>query len=140
MVEFDCQIDSVESLQLAGKKFGYPLMIKSKRLAYDGRGNAVAHSKDELSSAVLGNHMKSYYYFPYMSISIVFSLLQCFYFFSSYNTISLYYDSLHDFLSVANNLHMFYTFTYSSALGGYDKGLYVEKWTPFVKVTHLTPQ
>ena len=30
-------------------------MIKSKRLAYDGRGNVVAHSEEELSSAVAGN-------------------------------------------------------------------------------------
>jgi phosphoribosylaminoimidazole carboxylase len=30
-------------------------MIKSKRLAYDGRGNAVAHSEEGLSSAVAGN-------------------------------------------------------------------------------------
>lgn len=30
-------------------------MIKSKRLAYDGRGNAIAHSKEDLSSAVSGN-------------------------------------------------------------------------------------
>jgi len=29
-------------------------MIKSKRLAYDGRGNAVANNQDELSSAVTG--------------------------------------------------------------------------------------
>lgn len=33
-------------------------MIKSKRLAYDGRGNAVAKSEDELSSAVTGNMFK----------------------------------------------------------------------------------
>ncbi|GMY20656.1 phosphoribosylaminoimidazole carboxylase, chloroplastic-like isoform X1, partial [Fagus crenata] len=43
-----------------------------QRLAYDGRGNAVAHSEEELSSAV-------------------------------------------------------------AALGGFDRGLYVEKWAPFVK-------
>ncbi|KAJ6842243.1 phosphoribosylaminoimidazole carboxylase, chloroplastic isoform X1 [Iris pallida] len=66
------QIDSIASAERAGNLFGYPLMIKSKRLAYDGRGNAVAHSKEELPSAV-------------------------------------------------------------SALGGFDRGLYVEKWTPFVK-------
>lgn len=30
-------------------------MIKSKRLAYDGRGNAVAKSEEELSSAISGN-------------------------------------------------------------------------------------
>lgn len=40
---------------MAGELFGYPLMIKSKRLAYDGRGNAVANSQDELSSALSGN-------------------------------------------------------------------------------------
>ncbi|XP_059628506.1 phosphoribosylaminoimidazole carboxylase, chloroplastic isoform X2 [Cornus florida] len=66
------QIDDFESAKRAGNLFGYPLMIKSKRLAYDGRGNAVAKSEEELSSAV-------------------------------------------------------------DALGGYDRGLYVEKWAPFVK-------
>ncbi|KAL3619780.1 hypothetical protein CASFOL_034692 [Castilleja foliolosa] len=50
-------------------------MIKSKRLAYDGRGNAVAKNEDEISLAV-------------------------------------------------------------NALGGYARGLYVEKWAPFVKVVH----
>lgn len=30
-------------------------MIKSKRLAYDGRGNAVAKSEEELSSVISGN-------------------------------------------------------------------------------------
>lgn len=29
-------------------------MVKSKRLAYDGRGNAVAKSEEELSSAITG--------------------------------------------------------------------------------------
>ncbi|RXI02022.1 hypothetical protein DVH24_015371 [Malus domestica] len=66
------QIDDLEGAKRAGDLFGYPLMIKSKRLAYDGRGNAVAKSEDELSSAV-------------------------------------------------------------AALGGFDRGLYVEKWAPFVK-------
>ncbi|KAA8534618.1 hypothetical protein F0562_032123 [Nyssa sinensis] len=66
------QIDNLESAKRAGDLFGYPLMIKSRRLAYDGRGNAVAKSEAELSSAV-------------------------------------------------------------NALGGYDRGLYVEKWAPFVK-------
>lgn len=34
-------------------------MVKSKRLAYDGRGNAVAKTSEELSSAVAGNHIPS---------------------------------------------------------------------------------
>ncbi|KAG8371160.1 hypothetical protein BUALT_Bualt13G0057800 [Buddleja alternifolia] len=66
------QIDDLEGAKRAGDLFGYPLMIKSKRLAYDGRGNAVAKSEEEISLAV-------------------------------------------------------------NALGGYARGLYVEKWAPFVK-------
>ncbi|XP_058108127.1 phosphoribosylaminoimidazole carboxylase, chloroplastic-like isoform X2 [Magnolia sinica] len=66
------EINNLESALKAGDLFGYPLMIKSKRLAYDGRGNAVAHKEEELSSAV-------------------------------------------------------------SVLGGYKRGLYVERWAPFVK-------
>ncbi|XP_062145041.1 phosphoribosylaminoimidazole carboxylase, chloroplastic-like isoform X2 [Alnus glutinosa] len=66
------QIDDLEGARRAGDLFGYPLMVKSKRLAYDGRGNAVAGNEGELSSAV-------------------------------------------------------------TALGGFGRGLYVEKWAPFVK-------
>ncbi|GAB2299114.1 hypothetical protein Dimus_033186 [Dionaea muscipula] len=66
------EIDNLETAKGAGNVFGYPLMIKSKRLAYDGRGNAVAKSEEDLSAAV-------------------------------------------------------------TALGGYGRGLYVEKWAPFVK-------
>ncbi|XVF06356.1 hypothetical protein REPUB_Repub06bG0041100 [Reevesia pubescens] len=66
------EIDDLEGAWRAGDLFGYPLMIKSKRLAYDGRGNAVAKSEEELPSAV-------------------------------------------------------------SALGGFGRGLYVEKWASFVK-------
>lgn len=66
------QIDNLDGAKRAGDLFGYPLMVKSKRLAYDGRGNAVAKNEDEITAAV-------------------------------------------------------------NALGGYDRGLYVEKWAPFVK-------
>lgn len=48
------QIKDVEGARKAGDLFGYPLMVKSKRLAYDGRGNAVAKSEEELSSAITG--------------------------------------------------------------------------------------
>jgi phosphoribosylaminoimidazole carboxylase (NCAIR synthetase) len=57
----------------AGREFGYPLMIKSRKMAYDGRGNAVAHSVDKLAEAV-------------------------------------------------------------QVLGGFERGLYAEKWAPFEKV------
>ncbi|KAL0005479.1 hypothetical protein SO802_013040 [Lithocarpus litseifolius] len=43
------QIDDLEGAKRAGEIFGCPLM---KRLAYEGCRNAVAHSEEELSSAV----------------------------------------------------------------------------------------
>lgn len=51
MPEF-MQIDDLEGAKRAGDLFGYPLMVKSKRLAYDGRGNAVAKNEDEIPMAV----------------------------------------------------------------------------------------
>ncbi|KAE9463222.1 hypothetical protein C3L33_04871, partial [Rhododendron williamsianum] len=47
--------------QEAGDLFGYPFMIKSKRLAYDGRGNAVAKREEEISSAVQSKIFASVY-------------------------------------------------------------------------------
>ncbi|XP_050376456.1 phosphoribosylaminoimidazole carboxylase, chloroplastic [Argentina anserina] len=57
------QIDDLEGAKRAGDFFGYPLMIKSRRLAYDGRGNAVAKSEEDLTSAVaaLGGFDRSLY-------------------------------------------------------------------------------
>jgi len=49
------QIDDLEGAKKVGELFGYPLMIKSRRLAYDGRGNFVVKSEEELPSAVDGN-------------------------------------------------------------------------------------
>lgn len=46
------KIDDLKSAEEAGHLFGYPLMIKSRRLAYDGRGNAVARTKEGLLAAV----------------------------------------------------------------------------------------
>ena len=66
----DCP--DAEALERAASEFGFPLMLKSKRLAYDGRGNAVAKTAADLNDAV-------------------------------------------------------------SKLGGFEKGLYCEKWVPFEK-------
>ncbi|XP_058212579.1 phosphoribosylaminoimidazole carboxylase, chloroplastic-like isoform X1 [Rhododendron vialii] len=77
------KIDDPESAKKAGDLFGYPFMIKSKRLAYDGRGNAVAKREEEISSAV--------------------------------------------------QVPLIIWATLFAALGGYDHGLYVEQWAPFVK-------
>lgn len=39
-------------------------MLKSRRLAYDGRGNAVAHCKEDITAAVSGKiHCHCYYLF-----------------------------------------------------------------------------
>ena len=48
-------------MEQSGELFGYPLMIKSRRLAYDGRGNVVAKTKEEISSAVSGLSLSSSY-------------------------------------------------------------------------------
>ena len=37
----------------AGKEFGYPFMLKNRRLAYDGRGNAVVKSENDILDALL---------------------------------------------------------------------------------------
>ncbi|CAG8515871.1 1318_t:CDS:2 [Ambispora leptoticha] len=41
----------------AAQKFGYPLMLKSKTMAYDGRGNYVVKSENDIDQAIsfLGN-------------------------------------------------------------------------------------
>lgn len=43
---------SVESLSNVGELFGYPYMLKSRTLAYDGRGNFVVKSKDSIPEAL----------------------------------------------------------------------------------------
>ena len=42
-------MDTIGSIQ---EEFGFPLMLKSRRLAYDGRGNAVAKDASEVESAL----------------------------------------------------------------------------------------
>ncbi|PRQ25021.1 putative phosphoribosylaminoimidazole carboxylase [Rosa chinensis] len=80
------QIDDLEGAKRAGDLFDYPIMIKSKRLAYDGRGNDVAKSEHDLSSTV-----------------------------------------------TVEPIALLLLSKFVAALGGFDRGLYVEKWAPFVK-------
>ncbi|CAI2161438.1 7637_t:CDS:2 [Funneliformis geosporum] len=56
-------ISDRESINIAVKKFGYPLMLKSKTLAYDGRGNYVIKSEDDITKALetLGNFKNPLY-------------------------------------------------------------------------------
>ena len=57
------KINCAKCAASAADAFGYPYMMKSRTLAYDGRGNAVIHSADELESAVasLGGYEKGLY-------------------------------------------------------------------------------
>lgn len=41
---------TLEIAQEAGLRFGYPFMLKNRKLAYDGKGNAVVKSADELEN------------------------------------------------------------------------------------------
>jgi phosphoribosylaminoimidazole carboxylase len=43
---------NVGAIQDAGRTMGYPLMLKSRTLAYDGRGNFVVHSEDKAAEAL----------------------------------------------------------------------------------------
>ncbi len=43
---------TVEAVQNAARKFGLPLMLKSRTLAYDGRGNYVLRSLDQTDEAL----------------------------------------------------------------------------------------
>ncbi|SCU79893.1 LADA_0B03862g1_1 [Lachancea dasiensis] len=43
---------SEETLAAVGAKFGYPYMLKSRTLAYDGRGNFVVKSKESIPEAL----------------------------------------------------------------------------------------
>ena len=56
-------VESEEQLAAAAKTFGFPLMLKSRRMAYDGKGNAVAKTEADVKEAVakLGGFGKGLY-------------------------------------------------------------------------------
>lgn len=43
-----CEILTRDDCEVAGRKFGYPFVLKNALLAYDGRGNAVVHSPEDI--------------------------------------------------------------------------------------------
>jgi len=49
--EFE-KIDTADDLRACGKKWEYPLMLKSRLGAYDGKGNAVVHDETEIEAAI----------------------------------------------------------------------------------------
>lgn len=44
-------VTSLQAARQVGESFGYPYMLKSRRFAYDGRGNAVVKSEKDLVEA-----------------------------------------------------------------------------------------
>lgn len=45
------KVDSAADLAAAGKRLGYPLLLKTRRLGYDGKGQALVKSETEVQSA-----------------------------------------------------------------------------------------
>ena len=41
-----CDAQDARAVARAAAEYGYPVMVKSRRLAYDGRGNAVVRTQD----------------------------------------------------------------------------------------------
>jgi phosphoribosylaminoimidazole carboxylase len=46
------EVRTVDAIEAAGAELGYPLLLKSKRLAYDGRGNAVIRDRGDILNAI----------------------------------------------------------------------------------------
>jgi phosphoribosylaminoimidazole carboxylase len=44
-------VSSPDEVESAATEYGYPIMLKSRRLAYDGRGNFAVKNKTEISKA-----------------------------------------------------------------------------------------
>ncbi len=45
------KIDKMKDMEEAGEKYGYPYMLKARTGGYDGKGNAVVHSKEDIDDA-----------------------------------------------------------------------------------------
>lgn len=46
------EVPSVESLSQVGNEYGYPFVLKSRKFAYDGRGNYIVKSESDLPDAL----------------------------------------------------------------------------------------
>lgn len=44
-------IDSPDHFEAAGDRLGWPVVLKARRLGYDGRGQRIAHSREQLAAA-----------------------------------------------------------------------------------------
>ncbi len=51
----------IDAIRAAGEAFGYPFMLKSRYLAYDGRGNAAIRSPEDLETGMARLNSQSLY-------------------------------------------------------------------------------
>jgi phosphoribosylaminoimidazole carboxylase len=53
------EVSNAESIKKAAVEYGYPMMLKSKKFAYDGRGNKVIRAEKDIEQAMaaLGNEL-----------------------------------------------------------------------------------
>ncbi len=72
-------VASIADIKEAGDKYGYPLMIKNALGAYDGKGNAVVKSVEEIESAVqeLGGFDGILYVEKFVNFSKEISVICC---------------------------------------------------------------
>lgn len=53
--------NDVQSLESVGATYGYPFMLKSRKMAYDGRGNFQVHKKEDIAQALSSLHDRTLY-------------------------------------------------------------------------------
>ena len=73
------KVNGVEDLKLAGKRFGYPFMLKSRTGGYDGKGNAVVKSASEIKEQyeILGGDEVSLMAEKFLNFRKEISVLAC---------------------------------------------------------------
>ncbi len=62
-------VENEEDIIRAGEKFGYPLLLKARTDAYDGKGNYIVHSKREIQKgqkALRGRALYAEQYVPFL--------------------------------------------------------------------------
>lgn len=63
------EIKNYEEIVMAGKKFGYPFLLKARTDAYDGRGNALIRSKNDIIKGMKKLEGRSLYIEKYVPFS-----------------------------------------------------------------------
>lgn len=62
-------VEKKDDIVKAAKKFGYPILLKTRRFAYDGRGNALIKKESEIDSALSSLQGKGLYVEKFVAFS-----------------------------------------------------------------------